>query len=66
MFFDGYNIHSNLVGSRGVHNDALEFAARHNIKPAIEKFELSEEGLEKAIEKLKTGSIRYRAVLIAQ
>lgn len=66
MFFDGYNVRTNLVASRGVHNDMLEFAARHKIKPTIETFPLSEEGLNKAIEKLKAGSVRYRAVLVAE
>lgn len=66
MFFDGYKVHTNLVASRGVHNDMLEFAARHKIVPAIEKFPLSEDGLSKAIGKLKAGSVRYRAVLAAQ
>jgi D-arabinose 1-dehydrogenase-like Zn-dependent alcohol dehydrogenase len=65
MFFEGYNVRTNLVASRGVHRDMLEFAARHNIRPMIETFVLSEDGLGKAIEKLKAGSVRYRAVLVA-
>lgn len=66
MFFEGYNVCTNLVASRGVHNDMLEFAARHKIRPTIETFQLSEEGLGKATEKLKAGSMRYRAVLVAE
>lgn len=66
MFFEGYNVHSNLVASRGVHNDMLQFAARHKIRPTIETFKMSEEGLGEAVSKLKAGSVRYRAVLIAE
>lgn len=65
MFFEGYNLHTNLVASRGVHNEMLEFASRHGIVPTIETFKLSEDGLDQALERLKTGSIRYRAVLAA-
>lgn len=63
---NGYDIESHLVASRGVHNDMLNFAAHHKITPAIEKFDLSEEGIGKAVEKMKSGSIRYRGVLIAK
>ncbi|KAE9366654.1 GroES-like protein [Stipitochalara longipes BDJ] len=66
MFFEGYNVRTNLVASRGVHGDMLEFAARHKIRPMIETFPLSEEGLGRAVEKLKAGSVRYRAVLVAE
>lgn len=66
MFFDGYNVHSNLVASRATHNDALDFAARHDIKPAIETFDLSEQGVQQAMDKLKLGKLRYRAVLLAK
>jgi D-arabinose 1-dehydrogenase-like Zn-dependent alcohol dehydrogenase len=45
-----------MVASRGVHNDMLEFAARHKVKPTIETFEQSEDGLVKAVEKWKAGS----------
>lgn len=44
----------------------LKFAAHHRITPAIEKFDLSEEGIRKAVEKMKSGSIRYRGVLVAK
>lgn len=44
----------------------LKFAAHHKVTPAIEKFELTEEGIGKAVEKMKSGSIRYRGVLVAK
>jgi D-arabinose 1-dehydrogenase-like Zn-dependent alcohol dehydrogenase len=66
VFFDGYKLKTTIVGSRAVHKDMLEFAAHHNIKPTIEKFELSQKGLAEAIGKLEKGKLRYRGVLVAK
>jgi len=66
MFFDGYNVKSSLVASRGVHDEMLEFSARHGIKPLTETFPLSEEGIAQAVGKLRSNKMRYRAVLVAQ
>jgi D-arabinose 1-dehydrogenase-like Zn-dependent alcohol dehydrogenase len=65
MLFDGYNIRMSLVATRKVHGDMLEFAAYHSVKPVIETFELSETGVNAAINKLKAGTMRYRGVLVA-
>jgi D-arabinose 1-dehydrogenase-like Zn-dependent alcohol dehydrogenase len=64
MFFGGYNIHSSLVASRKVHSDMLKFAAFHKIRPAIEEFKMNEEGWAKALKRLTSGQVRYRAVLV--
>lgn len=58
-------MHSSLVASRGHHDDMLEFAAHHNIKPQIEQFDLNESGIAEALAKLKSGKMRYRGVLVA-
>jgi D-arabinose 1-dehydrogenase-like Zn-dependent alcohol dehydrogenase len=63
MFFNGYNVHSSLVASRKHHDDMLHFAALHGIKPVVEEFKMDEEGWEKALERLHSGKVRYRAVL---
>lgn len=65
LFFNCYNVVTNLVASRATHAEMLSFAAAHNIKPVIEEFELSEAGVADAISKLKSGKLRYRAVLHA-
>lgn len=65
MLFDGYKVQMSLVATRKVHDDMLEFAAHHSVKPAVETFELSETGVEAALEKLKAGTMRYRGVLVA-
>ncbi len=43
----------------------LEFAAKHDIKPQIEKFPLSQAGVVAAMQNLRDGKIRYRGVLVA-
>ena len=66
MFFDGYNVHSSLVASRARHDEMLQFAAHHGVKPALEEFALSEEGIAQALKKLQAGKMRYRGVLVAK
>jgi len=65
VFFDGYKLQSSLVASRHVHDDMLAFAANNHVKPAIEKFEFSENGFAEALAKLNSGKLRYRGVLVA-
>jgi D-arabinose 1-dehydrogenase-like Zn-dependent alcohol dehydrogenase len=65
MFWEGYTIHYSLVASRARHDDMLAFSAAHNVKPAIETFPLSEEGLAEALGKLNANKMRYRGVLVA-
>jgi D-arabinose 1-dehydrogenase-like Zn-dependent alcohol dehydrogenase len=63
MFFDGYNIRSSLVASRGEHEAMLKFAAAHGIRPATEVFKLDVDGWDTAMTKLRSGKVRYRVVL---
>ena len=66
MFFNGYRVHTSLVANRLDHAAMLDFAARHRIKPTVERFDLTEEGLGSAIKKLEDGKMRYRGVLVAK
>jgi len=66
VFFAGYNVKSSLVANRKIHNDMLKFAARHGIRPVVEEFPMDEEGFANALDRLKTGQVRYRAVLAAK
>jgi D-arabinose 1-dehydrogenase-like Zn-dependent alcohol dehydrogenase len=43
----------------------LDFAAKNDVRPVVEEFPMTEEGAAQAIEKLVTGKIRYRGVLVA-
>ncbi len=48
-------------GSPATIESMLEFAARHKIKPVIEKFSFDE--INEAIAKLRSGQAHYRIVL---
>jgi D-arabinose 1-dehydrogenase-like Zn-dependent alcohol dehydrogenase len=64
IFFDGYKLVSSLVASRQQHDDMLQFAARHGIKPKIEVYPHNGvESVNMGFEKLKAGTPRYRVVL---
>jgi D-arabinose 1-dehydrogenase-like Zn-dependent alcohol dehydrogenase len=43
----------------------LEFAGKHNVKPQIEKFPMTESGITDAMQKLRAGKMRYRGVIVA-
>ncbi|KAG1469987.1 hypothetical protein G6F56_002939 [Rhizopus delemar] len=55
-----------LVGGRYVIQQMLEFAERHQIKPTIEEYDFTLDGLTKAIGRCEIGKARYRAVLVAK
>lgn len=55
------SISGSPVGSPAVISEMLEFAARHNIKPQVEFFDMAD--VNQAIEHLHHGSPRYRVVL---
>ncbi|RDH34761.1 chaperonin 10-like protein [Aspergillus welwitschiae] len=59
----GIRIQGCFITSRRNLQELLESAARFDIKPTIMTFPLTRNGLEEAIEKLRAGKIRYRAVL---
>lgn len=59
----GYKVQGSVVATRQVHREMLRFAAVHNIKPMIEKFPMTADGINEAFEKLEGGKLRYRAVL---
>ncbi|KAJ3788925.1 chaperonin 10-like protein [Lentinula aff. detonsa] len=61
--FTGVKIIPSMLATRFTQTKMLEFADRHHIRPIIEKFPMTEAGIGAAIEKLKNGQIRYRAVL---
>jgi D-arabinose 1-dehydrogenase-like Zn-dependent alcohol dehydrogenase len=63
MFFDGYRVHASLVGSRRMHAETLEFAAKNDIKPLVQVTKLENLGsLQKVVSDLEANAIRYRAV----
>jgi D-arabinose 1-dehydrogenase-like Zn-dependent alcohol dehydrogenase len=58
-------IQGSLVAARQVHREMLEFAAQHRIRPIIETFPMTVEGIETCMQKLDGGKMRYRGVLVA-
>ena len=52
------------MGSRREMLELLELAANKNIKSWIETSEISKEGIQTAIQKLQSSSVRYRTCLI--
>lgn len=57
-------IQGSLVAARHVQMDMLKFAAQHGIKPIIEKFPMTVEGITESMKKLEDGKMRYRGVLV--
>lgn len=55
------SVSSSPVGSPAVIAQMLEFAARHQIEPKVEVFDMAD--VNKAIDRLENGSPRYRVVL---
>ncbi|KAH7400248.1 chaperonin 10-like protein [Cadophora sp. MPI-SDFR-AT-0126] len=66
LLSSGLRIQGSLIASRGSHIEMLEFAARYGIKPMLEEFPLTEDGITGCMQKLKNGEMRYRAVLVAK
>lgn len=66
LLLGGIRIQGSITGSRHVHRDMLAFAALNGIKPVIETFPMTEEGVREAMDRLDKGDVRYRAVLIPE
>ena len=63
LVFKGVKIQGSLVASRDSMRSLLEFAARKNIKPTIMTYPFTLKGVESAMQDLRDGKVRYRAVL---
>lgn len=59
----GISIQGSFIASRNSLQELLEFAARKNVKPTVVKYPFSAEGMTKAMQDLRDGKVRYRAVL---
>lgn len=64
LILNGLTVQGSVVASRYIHKRMLEFAALHDIKPVIEKFPMTEEGINEAMDKLNEGKIHYRGVFV--
>ena len=59
-------IQGSAVASRTSIVKMLDFAARNNIMPIIQKYRMTVEGIEEALDVIQAGKMRYRGVLEAQ
>ena len=66
LLLNGIRVQGSVVAPRALHREMLRFAAVHGIRPIIETFPLTKEGVEQAFEHLSEGKMRYRGVLVAQ
>lgn len=57
-------IQGSVVAARQVQRDMLVFAARHQIKPIIEQFPMTQQGITDCMDRLEGGNMRYRGVLV--
>jgi D-arabinose 1-dehydrogenase-like Zn-dependent alcohol dehydrogenase len=58
-------IQGSVVAARNVLREMLDFAAHHQIRPIIETFPMTVEGIEEGFQRLADGKMRYRGVLVA-
>jgi len=61
----GRKVIASTVPPKIVYLQMLEFAALHGVKPVIDPFTLTKQGVEDSLKKLDEGKMRYRGVLYA-
>ncbi|KAI1383097.1 GroES-like protein [Hypoxylon trugodes] len=66
LIANAITIQGSVVASRYVHQRMLDFAALHNIKPVVQTFPMTEDGIKEAMDRLEEGKINFRAVLKPQ
>lgn len=59
-------IQGSLVAARHVQREMLAFAAHHQIRPIIQKFPMTVEGITESMKTLDEGKMRYRGVLVVE
>jgi D-arabinose 1-dehydrogenase-like Zn-dependent alcohol dehydrogenase len=57
------SIHGSCSSTPDEVQTMLQFAVKHNIKPSVELFPMTVEGISNAFERLEKGKLRYRGVL---
>ncbi|THX16855.1 GroES-like protein [Aureobasidium pullulans] len=59
----GHSIIASTEASRQNHLAMIQFAARHQISPWVERYPMTAHGLKMAFERLEKGEMRFRGVL---
>jgi len=65
LLMGGLTISSPSVAPIASLRAMLVFAAKHGVKPQIERFPMTQAGVAEAMQKLREGKMRYRGVLVA-
>ena len=60
----GHRLMGSCVATRPNQVAMLDFVARHDIRPWIQKFPMTRDGLADAFRRLENGDMRYRGVLV--
>ena len=62
----GVRVQGSIVASRVLVRQMLAFAARHGVRAVTQEYRLDERGIEEAMQHLREGKMRYKAVLKAE
>lgn len=56
-----------IIGSAGAYRSSMgpmmQFAAKHGVRPQIQKFPMTQKGITEALQTLRDGKMRYRGVV---
>ena len=63
LVMEGIRIQGSSVAARPSIRRMLNFAARHGVRPIVMEWQMNEEGIEDAMDVLRTGKMRYRGLL---
>ncbi|GKZ19597.1 hypothetical protein AbraIFM66951_002871 [Aspergillus brasiliensis] len=66
LVLKGCKVQGSMVASRQSTQALLEFAAVKQIRPTIMTFPFTTAGIEEAMDQLRNGKVRYRAVLVRE
>ncbi|KAK9458426.1 putative NADP-dependent alcohol dehydrogenase [Dipodascopsis uninucleata] len=64
MLLNGYSVGGSGLGSPNDIEHMLKVAAENNIKPWIETYDINEENLSKAWQRVESGKVRYRITMV--
>lgn len=62
----GVRIQGSFIAARHLHRRMLDFAAYHEIKPVLQKWPLTIQGIKEAFKRLDENTMRYRGVVVAE
>jgi D-arabinose 1-dehydrogenase-like Zn-dependent alcohol dehydrogenase len=59
-------IQGTVIAPRSTNIDMLKFASDNGIRPIVQQFPLSVQGITKAMDLMKEGKLEYRAIFVAE